>query len=184
MAANSEKDISAQAAGLAPAPFAIGFNRNNGESFVYGCLVFGILISVVGVAAQVPYLALGSVIPVGIAYWHYPMIEKGLPQLGANSSGLFVERIGQISWSAIRDIKLKQTSVRNIMLFRLEVLLNRPVEDAVTQAHTFPLWKNFMMRNWKKTRQKDGETLIAIDLHTLTGDPDDILSRIRAFKSA
>jgi hypothetical protein len=184
MAANSEKDFSAQAAGLAPVPFAVGFNRNNGESFVYGCVIFGILVAVIGVVAQVPYLTLVSVVPVGIAYWHYPMIEKDLPQLGANNGGLFVERIGQLNWSAIRKIDLKRTSVRNILLVRLEILLSCPLEEAVVQAHTFPMWKNFMMRNWKKTRQENGTALIAVDLHTLTGDPEEILSRIRAFRSA
>ena len=136
----------------------------------------------IGAVGGLPLLALASLAPFGIAYWHYPMIEKGKPQLGANEEGLYVERIGFIDWAAIRMTDVKRTSVRNIELVRLDVLLTRSLDDAVTKAQTFPVWKKFMMRNWKRTPREHGRELLAINLHTLAADPEEILSRIRAFK--
>lgn len=182
MAANSEKEFPAHATGFAPASFAVGFDRKQGESFVYGCLIFGILIAVVGIAAQVPYLTLGALVPLAVGWWHYPMIEKGLPQLAANKSGLFVERLGQLDWAAIQSVEQKQTSVRNIILVRLEINLNRTVDQALIEPHEFPVWKNVMMRNWKKSTLEDGRQRLTVDLHPLTGNSEDIVGRIRSFK--
>jgi hypothetical protein len=167
-----------------PEPFAVGFNRSQSESIVYGSLVLGILFAVIGAVGSLPLLALAALAPLGIAYWHYPMIEKGIPQLGANEDGLYVERIGFIDWAAIGTADIKRTSVRSIELVRLDVLLTRSLEDAVEKAQTVPVWKKFMMRNWKRTRREHGQDLIAINLHTLAADPEEILSRIRAFMFA
>lgn len=163
-------------------PFTVGFNRGQSEGLVYGSLLLGIMFAGIGVVGDLPLLAVAGLAPLGIAYWHFPMIEKGRPQLGANEDGLYVERIGFIDWAAIRMTDVKRTSVRNMELVRLDVLLTRPLDNAVTKAQSFPVWKKFMMRNWKRTPREHGRELIAINLHTLAADPEEILSRIRAFK--
>lgn len=114
-----------------PVPFAIGYNRSQGEGLVYGCMLLGLIMVVVGIAADLPLLSLAALVPLGIAYWHYPMVEKGHPQLGANEDGLFVERIGFINWAAVHEIDIKRTSVRNIILVRLEIQLNCPLKEAI-----------------------------------------------------
>jgi len=182
MAAKSEAVSKDESQKPAPVPFTVGFNRGQSEGLVYGSLLLGIMFAVIGVVADLPLLAVAGLAPLGIAYWHYPMIERSRPQLGANEDGLYVERIGFIDWAAIRMTDVKRTSVRNMELVRLDVLLTRPLENAVTKAQTFPVWKKFMMRNWKRTPREHGRELIAINLHTLAADPEEILSRIRAFK--
>lgn len=182
MAAKKEAVKQEESVKPTPVPFTVGFNRSQSESIVYGSLILGILFAVIGIVGNLPLLALAALAPLAIAFWHYPMIEKGKPQLGANEDGLYVERIGFIDWAAIRMTDVKRTSVRNIELVRLDVLLTRSLDDAVTKAQTFPVWKKFMMRNWKRTPREHGRELIAINLHTLAADPEEILSRIRAFK--
>lgn len=166
----------------APVPFTVSFNRSQSEVIFFGCLLLGALFAAIGIFADIPLLALAAVAPVAMAYWHYPLIEKGKPQLGANEDGLYVERIGFIDWGAIRMTDVKRSKVRNSELIRLDVLLTRSLENAVSKAQTFPIWKKFMKRNWKRSRREHGRELIAIDLHTLAADPDEILERIRAFK--
>jgi hypothetical protein len=182
MAAKTEAETPEETAKPVPTPFTVGFNRGQSEGIVYGCALLGVLFAVIGLVGDLPLLALAGAAPLAMAYWHYPMIEKGKPQLGANEEGLYVERIGFIDWAAIRMTDVKRTSARNMELVRLDVLLTRPLENAVTKAQSFPLWKKFMMRNWKRTPREHGRELIAINLHTLAADPDEILSRIRAFK--
>jgi len=167
----------------AAVPFTVSFNRRQSEGIVFGCALLGLAFAAAGLAGGLPLLALAALAPFAIAYWHYPMVEKGKPQLGANEEGLYVERIGFIDWAAIRMMDVKRTSVRNIELVRLDVLLTRPLDAAVAKAQTFPIWKKIMMRNWKRIKREHGRELIEIDLHTLSADPDEILSRIRAFKA-
>ncbi|POF34825.1 hypothetical protein [Roseibium marinum] len=163
--------------------FTVSFNRSQSEVIVYGCLLLGVLFAAIGLFTGIYLLALAAVAPIAMAYWHYPMIERGKPQLGANEEGLYVERIGFIDWTAIRMTDVKRKTVRNIEQARLDVLLTRPLDNALTRAQAFPFWKKYMKRNWKRSRREHGRELIAIDLHTLAADPDEILNRIRAFKS-
>ncbi|WP_395174323.1 hypothetical protein [Roseibium alexandrii] len=166
----------------APAPFTIGYDRRNSEAIVYGCMLLAGLFAVVSVVSGMYLLLFAALGPAVIAYWHFPMLEKKRPQLGANEDGLFVDRIGFIDWGAIRMIDLTRTSVRSIELIKLNVLLTRPLEDAVTQGQYTPLWKRFTMRNWKRSKREHGRELISVNLHTLVGDPDEVLTRIRTFK--
>jgi hypothetical protein len=182
MAASNAAQTSGESTRPAPVPFTVGFNRSQSEGLVYGSLLLGLLFAAIGIAGGMPLLTVAALAPLAIAYWHYPMIERGKPQLGANEEGLYVERIGFIDWAAIRMTDVKRTSVRNIELVRLDVLLTRPLDDALTRSQSFPIWKKFMMRNWKRTPREHGRELIAINLHTLAADPDEILERIRAFK--
>lgn len=165
-----------------PAPFTVGYERRNSEAIVYGCFLLVIMFVVIGAVSGHYLMFFAALGPAAIGYWHYPILERNRPQLGASEDGLFVERIGFIDWAAIRMIDLSRTSVRNIDLIKLNVLLTRPLEDAVTKGQTTPVWKKFMMRNWKRSRREHGRELIAINLHTLVGDPEEVLSRIRAFK--
>lgn len=182
MAADKEAEKHEDSERQEPVPFTVGFNRSQSEGLVYGSLLLGLIFAAIGIAGGMPLLAVASLAPIAIAYWHYPMIEKGRPQLGANEDGLYVERIGFIDWAAIRMTDVKRTSVRNIDVIRLDVLLTRPLDNAVVKSQTVPFWKKFMMRNWKLTPREHGRELIAVNLHTLAADPDEILTRIRAFK--
>ncbi|MTI42693.1 hypothetical protein JM93_02903 [Roseibium hamelinense] len=167
-----------------PVPFAIGFEKSNGEAMVYGSLVLGVIFLGASFAAGIPLLALAAIVPLGISFWHYPMIEKKQPQLGANNEGLFVERIGFIDWGAIRSLDLKTTSVRNIELTSLNILLNRSLEASIAKKQGFPFWKRIMMKNWKRHQREHGRDMISIQLHTLTKKPEDILDSITAFEAS
>ncbi|MBD8893105.1 hypothetical protein [Roseibium litorale] len=165
-----------------PEPFAVGFRRASGEAIVYGGLLIGAGLLVPALLTGHEILALCSLVPVLTALWHFPMIDRSQPQLGANGDGLFVERLGFLDWSTIRSLELRRTAVRNIELVTLAVRLTRPVEQAVAKPQAFPFWKNLMLRNWSAQPQEDGNTLLLVRLDTLTGKPDDILSRIKAYR--
>lgn len=182
MAADRKQEAQGADERPAPVPFTVGFHRGQSSVLVFGSLAFGIIFAGVGLAGGMPLLAVAALAPLANAYWHYPMIEKGRPQLGANEEGLFLERAGFIDWGAIRMTDVKRSKSRNADLVRLDVLLTRPLKDALASAQRCPPWKRFMMRNWKRTPREHGRELVAINLHTLDADPDELLARIRAFK--
>jgi len=166
----------------APSPFTIGYERRNSEVIVYGCAFVVVMFTVIGIVTGTYLLFFAALGPAAIAYWHFPILERNRPQLGANEEGLFVDRIGFIDWGAIRMIDVNRTKVRSNTLVKLNILLTRPLENAVTHGQHTPLWKRFTLRNWKRSKREHGRELIAINLHTLVGDPDEVLSRIRSFK--
>ncbi|WP_346899503.1 hypothetical protein [uncultured Roseibium sp.] len=166
-----------------PSPFAVGFDRSSGEPMVYGGLFMGGLLVVASIAGDMPVMALLALAPLAVAFWHYPMLDRRVPQLGANADGLFVERIGFIDWASIRKFELRRTAVRNIQLARLEVSLTRPLADAVSGPEIFPVWKKVMMRNWSARREADGTDTLVIRLDTLDANPEQVLDRVRSFRN-
>lgn len=166
-----------------PSPFAIGFDRSNGDGLVFGGLFIGALLVVSSIAADMPVMALVALAPLAVAFWHYPMLDRRVPQIGANADGLFVERLGFIDWASIRTFELRRTAVRNIQLAKLEVALTRPLADAISGPQIYPVWKKVMMRNWSSRHESDGSDTLVIQLHTLAADPDQILDRLRAFRN-
>ncbi|TYC52778.1 hypothetical protein FMN50_16415 [Rhodobacterales bacterium] len=184
MAAIREAEAKEEDKQTEPVPFTVSFNSTQSKGIVFGSLAIGIMFAAIGLIADIPLLILAAAAPLASAYWYYPMIETGRPQLGANEDGLYVERIGFIDWGAIRMTDVKRKKVRNVVeQIHLDVLLTRSMEAAVNKGQTTPLWKKYMMRNWKRTKREHGRELIAIDLRTLDADPDEILTRIRAFKA-
>lgn len=165
-----------------PAPFALGFDKSSGDALVYGAILLGVILAAVGLFSGQYLIMAGALFPLAIAFWHYPMIDRGVPQIGANNDGLFVERLGFVDWGAISGIELVRTSVRTIRLARLKVSLTRPLEDAIVKPERFPIWKRFMMRNWSSRRREDGTDVLTIELHPLTNDPDTVLARLIAFR--
>jgi len=166
-----------------PSPFAVGFNRTNGDAMVFGGVFLGGLLVLVSAVAGMPVMALIALAPLAIAFWHYPMLDRRVPQIGANADGLFVERIGYIDWASVRKFELRRTAVRSIQLARLEVSLTRPLADAISGPQIFPVWKKAMMHNWKTRREADGTDTLIVQLHTLTADPDQVLAQLRTFRN-
>lgn len=167
---------------IGPKPFAIGFDKSSSEGLVYGSAILGGIFVVVSIAANLPLMALAALLPLAVAFWHYPMVERRTPQVGASAEGLFVERIGFIDWAAVRRFELVRTSVRNIRLVTLEVSLNRSLPESVAKPQLFPLWKSVMMRSWKIRHQENGNDTLLIQLHPLTNDSDEVINRLRAFR--
>lgn len=165
-----------------PRPFAVGYKKASGEAIVYGGLLFGLGFVVLGLFGDIKPLALLAVVPLVIAFCNYPLIDSKQPQLGANDDGLFVERVGFIDWANIRAMELSRTAVRSIELVTLEIDLTRPLAEAVRKRQVFPLWKTVMVRNWRMRRNPDGTDHLAVRLNTLTGDADEILSRLKAYR--
>lgn len=168
-------------------PFAVGYKRANGEGLVYGAMLFAVGFLVLGLFGKAQILVSLSLIPIFIAYWFYPMIDRGQPQLGANKDGLFLERLGFLKWDAISAFELKKTSVRTIEVTKLSMKLNRPLEEAIAKPQVFPFWKAFMSRCWKvvkpaKDAQADAPVEILVDLHPLEADPEEIFTRLRRFR--
>ncbi|MFK7793118.1 MAG: hypothetical protein AB8B88_10670 [Devosiaceae bacterium] len=162
-----------------PAPRSLGVNylSGSGDMMAYG----GIVLAALGVLAffvqgQKVFLLM---VPIGVAVaaYFYPLIEKQVVRLGADTRGLFFERLGIIPWAAVKSVRHEQKALRTLRLHTLHVELRATPESVVVDPEDVPIWKRFMAKAWKQ----NGTTL-SIDLHPLASDPVNLVDHLFAFR--
>ncbi|MXN66025.1 hypothetical protein GR183_14015 [Stappia sp. GBMRC 2046] len=160
-----------------PRPFAVGYRRGAGEPLVYGAVVVAGIFVAAAMIQHEPLILLGILPALWCAYRYYPMIEAKMPRLGANADGLFVDGIGFLDWSSIGSVDLFETSVRNMHLSSLRIVLNRPFEDAISRPQTRAPWRQLMTRSWSL---HPGDTVdgLEVELHSLAANPHEVHDRI------
>ncbi len=89
-------------------PFSLGYKKGTGEPVLYGSLLLGAALFAAGIVSGSLIPTLAS-LPVFLSvYWHYPFIDKR-SQIAANEKGLYLERLGVLRWSSIKDLSIYST---------------------------------------------------------------------------
>lgn len=159
-------------------PFAIGYRKGTGEGPVYGGLVAAVLSGFAAAYAGEPRAYVITALALVLAFYSYPQVETGRPQLGANENGLFVAGIGFIAWAEIAHLELFNSSVRQIRLSTLIITLHRPLEAVVSTRENVPWWRLAMARSYRRK----GDRRIDVPLHPLQGEPGEVLMRLEAYR--
>jgi hypothetical protein len=163
--------------GAAPAGrgFAVGYRKNSGDMMVYG----GGVVTLIGVLATVvnaqPVFMLASLAGTLSAFYFWPTLDARRPQLGADPRGIYVARVGLISWDAIADWRVERRALRTMNLATLEIRLKCPLREALEAAEVVPLAERLTARNEKVSAQT-----IRVTLHTLAMPDDEIEARLRS----
>ncbi len=158
-------------------PLAIGYRSGSGDTLVYGSFMVAALGVLLAFTTEQPWFLILAACGFWGAYYYHPYIETKRPQLGANQNGLYLERLGFLSWGDIADMELFETSVRSIRLQTLKVSLHRPLSDSVAKPEKFNPFRVLMIRCWRQT----GATSLEIAVHTLEANPNNLLHRLRSF---
>lgn len=162
-----------------PRPFAVGYRAHTGDLMVYG----GGVMTLIGVLGAVvngtPAFLLASVVGTLSALYFHPTLDLRTPQLGADTSGIFVARIGVIPWSSIADIHVERRAVRTMHLATLIIRTGGPLNEAVVAPDPVPL----MMRLTARNANVSGNT-IKVSLHPLNATPEVIEGRLRALAAS
>lgn len=161
-------------------PFTLGYRKGTGEPVVYGSLLLGAALLGTGIVSGSLIPALAS-LPVFLSVqWHYPFIDKR-PQIAANETGLYLERLGVLRWSAIADLSLYKTAVRTMEFNQLHIKLKGPIEDCLVKREPQSLPRLAMRKNWRLKEAKSNAPVLEVDLHLLACDPEILLQRTRQF---
>ncbi|MES0869163.1 hypothetical protein ACMG4P_02725 [Pseudovibrio denitrificans] len=161
-------------------PFTLGYKKGTGEPVVYGSLLLGAALLGTGIVSGSLIPALAS-LPVFLSvYWHYPFIDKR-PQMAANDTGLYLERLGVVRWSAISELSIYTTAVRTMEFNQLRIQFNRPLEECFVQKEPQSLTRLAMRKNWRLKQAKSNTPVLEVDLHLLACDPEILLQRTRQF---
>ena len=106
-----------------------------------------------------------------VAYYNFPLTEKGRARLGANQYGVFVEGLGLVRWSAIKGIDLVEIAMRAITFNELQISLNQPISKALlADWRRVPVWRLLMRLPWTMSH----ENMIRIRLDPMDREPGEI----------
>ncbi|GHB21351.1 hypothetical protein GCM10007094_06780 [Pseudovibrio japonicus] len=161
-------------------PFSLGYKKGTGEPVLYGSLLLGAALVAAGIVSGSAIPILAS-LPVFLSvYWHYPLIDKRA-QLAANKNGLYLERLGVLRWSAMKDLSIYSTAVRTMEFSQLHIQLNGPLEDCLVEKEPKSLLRMAMRKNWRLKQAKSKAPVIEVDLNLLACKPELLLERTRQF---
>lgn len=159
------------------APFATGYEQRSGEMMVYGGLLVGLFaLSVAVPRGSFPILIL-SLVAFAVAYYHWPMVQKGRAQIAATDKGLMLAGLGVVAWDAIRDIRIMDRAVRTIRNAELQIALSRPLPHALSDADAPGLAQQMMYRVWRVRSPE----LVVVKLEPLRASPEAIEAAIRPY---
>ncbi len=161
-------------------PFTLGYRKGTGEPVVYGSLLLGAALLGTGIVSGSLIPALAS-LPVFLSvHWHYPFVDKR-PQIAANETGLYLERLGVLRWSAIAELSLYKTAVRTMEFNQLHIKLKGPIDDCLVKREPQSMPRRAMRKNWRLKQVKSNAPVLEVDLHLLACDPEILLQRTRQF---
>lgn len=167
----------------APASLATTYQRQSGEMMVYGGTFFGLFLLLGGVMSGEPALYILSILLLGAAFHFFPMVQLDRAQMRIEPRGLYLDGMGWLPWTAIRDVRMYNRSVRTIRNAHLELKLAGSVEDVVTSEDKQDALRDLMTKVWSVSRAPDGTQagLVTIKLEPLQKSPEEILAAIRRY---
>ena len=142
MAAGRHRDDPEELSYVLPyAPRSGDFNFN--AMALVAVLFLGLCI----ISGFAPLLAVATAAG-SVAYYYYPLKER-TPRIGAGQYGVFVDGLGLISWRAIDSIEAVPFTSRLAQTYELQILLNRPIENALlADWRKLPIWRLLMKLPW------------------------------------
>ncbi|KZL18844.1 hypothetical protein PsAD2_02360 [Pseudovibrio axinellae] len=163
-----------------PEPFTLGYKKGTAEPVVLGSFLLAAALLGTGIVSGMLLPVLASLPVFFSVYWQYPFIDKR-PQMGANKTGLYLERLGVIRWSAIKGLSIQTTAVRSMEFRQLCIQLKGPIEECLHHSDQKSLLRAAMRKNWRLNNGKSNAPVIELDLNLLACDPEILLQRTRQF---
>ena len=158
--------------------FAVGFDEKSGEMLVYGGYVATFVLLVAALTRAEPAFAAASLVSLGVALYHRPMVERGKTQLMISSLGIAVSGLGTLPWEAIARTEITHHAVRTIPNAHLRIHLRAPLGDVLMResGRRVPAW--LFYRCWRV--RDDDQVVVKLEpLATVAADVDKALSTLR-----
>lgn len=151
--------------------YTVAYDRDDAPFPVYVMAFLAAALMLAWIVTGTPILFLLGAVALGLAYYHFPLLETGRPRLGANQYGLFIEGFGIIQWRAIDRIEHVVFAVRVLTLNELQIALKQPLTTAlIADWRNVPWYRMPMRLPWKMAHTN----VIRVALDPLEGDPEEI----------
>ncbi len=168
---------------LPAASLATTYQRQSGEMMVYGGTFFGLFALAGGLVSGQPVPLILAALMLGSAFYFFPMIRTERAQLRVEARGLYLDGMGWLPWTSIRDVRMYDKSVRTIRNTQLELQLIGPVKDFVMPDANQGALRAFMTRIWsvKPGADSGNAEMVLVRLEPLRAKPEEILASMQRF---
>lgn len=168
---------------IVPGALATGYQRQSGEMMVYGGTFFGLFFLLGATMSGEVTLFVLAILMLGAAFYFFPMIRGERAQLRVEARGLYLDGMGWLPWTGIRDVRMFDRAVRTIRNAHLELTLAGPIEDIVRQEDKQDPLRDMMTKIWTLRRHADasGGHHVLVRLEPLKATPEEILAAIRRY---
>ena len=162
---------------------ASGYQSQSGEMMVYGGTFFGLFLLLGAVMSGAVALYALSLLMLAGAFHFFPMVRTDRVQLRVAPRGLYLDGLGWLPWTAIRDVRMYDRAVRTIRNTHLELKLAAGIAEVVVAEDRQEPLRDLMTRIWSVSRARDGTeaALVTVKLEPLTASPEEILAAIRRY---
>ncbi len=132
--------------------FATRFHPRSGELFVYGSFFCGalsfFLFFQTGNLVIVPF----SLCCFFATFYFQPFLDTESAQIGADTSGIYVRKLGHIPWSVIEAFRVQRIAVRNVERAALQIKLKDDWQSALDCLNQISIYDRFTYKIWKKRK--------------------------------
>lgn len=153
------------------------YDQRSGDMMVYGGAMVAAMMAFAAVGRGEAYLFAGALVAGAVAFYHWPLAQKGRTRLIVSRQGLTIDGLGTLKWEAIEDARLFERAVRTIRNAELQVRLNRPIQEALVDGGTpAPFPENWMYRAWRF----EMPDVVAVRLEPIAANADLIIAAVEA----
>lgn len=151
--------------------FAVAYDREEAQFPIYVVAGLGaVFLAAAFTTGSLIWLSL-ALIAMAVAYYNFPVLETGRPQIGANEYGIFIQSFGLIRWSAVDRIDLVPIAVRVMTVHEVQVALKVPLDRALMADWRQVPWYRIPMRlPWSMTY----DNVLRIRVDPFEKPPDEI----------
>lgn len=129
--------------------YAVAYDRDEAQFPIYvvAGLAAALLAAAVVTGGWIWFLL--GIAAFAVAYYNYPVLETGRPQIGANEYGVFIRGFGLIRWGAIDRIDLVPIAVRVMTVHEVQIALKVPLTRAlIADWRQVPVHRMLMRLPW------------------------------------
>lgn len=166
-----------------PASLATTYQRQAGEMMVYGGSFFGLFFLLGGIMSGEIGLLVLAIAMLCMAFYFFPMIRTEKAQLRIDARGFYLDGLGWLPWTGIKDARIFDRSVRTIRNAHLELKLAAPAGEIVTPGDDTSTVRELMTKIWSAKRGEDGQpaSVVLVRLEPLRASPEEILAAMRRY---
>jgi hypothetical protein len=129
--------------------YSVAYRRDDTSFPVYVTAALAAMFFTAAWITDAAYWLALAVTAAAFTYYNIPLLETGLPTIGANQYGIFIQAFGLIRWRAIEGIHLVQIAERAMTVHELQIVLNAPLGSAlVADWRKQPIYRLLMRLPW------------------------------------
>ncbi len=160
--------------------FTVCYGSDRGDFRFFVSALIGCVSVLVFLVVGQPLALATALLFLCSAYYHFPLVEKKVPRIGASQYGIFVDGFGIIDWRAVKDIEIRTYAVRSIENKELIIELNRDVDAAlISDWRKLPVHRLLMKLPW---RLRD-DRVLSVLLEPFAVDKDKLLETLQQMRT-